>query len=266
MARTFVAAAFLTLTALASMTGCTVGGEEEVTETVPEPYTKAQCRNIHQGYARCLQEANEEYRECIASAQRDLIADVIGDIMGALPIPCVGAALNGILGTRCIFTPENPVECIASNTLSVLSNIQEYKAFESCAADLGSSGPKGAAALKNFVKGAEAGVYMALAQLAAQTTKYVVRYDQCARSLGSDGDACEPVACNRAKCVCFDAPACPTLAKCGGSQTHMTGLVACGDIAGGRATTTDGRQITCTSYTNMAAPGVCKGQTNGACR
>ena len=234
-------------------------------------WTGKQCKKIHQGYVACLQDTNDGYRACVQKNESELIRDVATDLAGLTlaGLPCVSAQLGALLDARCLYSSgdgSSIVACVSTTALSILNNIDAYKSFTRCAGELGAATAEGEKVLAEYTRGLEKSVYALLATEAARVTKFTVQYKLCADELESSADACEPIACNAAKCTCFDTPSCPTIARCGGTQTHMTGIVDCGSIANGKATTNQGTAVTCTSWTNQAAPG-CHGKaTAGACK
>ncbi len=241
--------------------------EEEVVVESPLQWSAAQCKNIHQGYIGCLQGTNEAYRTCVQDAQTELVNGMIGDLAGLTTgaIPCVSASLTALLDSRCIFTSGDAaglLTCVSTGALAVLGHLDQFATFNKCATEIGAK-PE---ALTSYTRGFEKSLAAVLAIEAARVTRYVKSYELCANELESSADACEPIACNQAKCTCFDTPSCPTIARCGGSTTHMTGIVDCGSISNGKATTNQGNSISCVSYTNQASAG-CHGKaTAGACK
>ena len=208
-------------------------------------YSASQCKNVHKVFRECLTDAGGAYQTCVSDAQRKLVIELASIVAGNLLAaqPCVGSHLAAILTSGCLLS-DDVIKCmldVGSSGIDVYAATTEFK---NCAEGLGTKPEE----LGKYANGLKKNLYIALALAAAHTTAYVLTYSQCSSSLESDSNACEPIACNPAKAICYDATGCPTVAQTH-STTHITGLVDRFAISHGRATDSMGNNIACASAT-----------------
>lgn len=227
--------------------------------TSQDALTGAQCREVNKAYAACLRSETDDYRECVTTAQQNLLQGVVDTLIGTMngAIPCAGPALSGLITAKCIATfDSDPVGCMTSIVESILSNVQASQGFSACAEKTGE------AMTKQWKSTMKANVYATLAYLAAHTTAFVVAYDTCATKYASGNDGCEPVACNANRILCFDAPSCPTIGVCRGGTTHITGIFKAENVRDGYAYGDNGARLArCVSKKTMGGSlaGQCQG-------
>ena len=257
----------LVLAGGATTLGCAAaapdGGDAPADHTTEEAFSAAQCKSIHQHFSRELAATNVDYKLCVEDAQRELMKNltdlVTGNLIGAQP--CVGAFLATVFAGKCLMT-DDVGKCLLDIGEGALESGRATTQFAKCAGNLGAQGAEGAEVTKQLTEGLKESLYVALAVVAAHSIAYVATYKLCADKLASDVQAVEPIACNPAKSICFDAPGCPTIAKTHAPRTHMTGLVDRFSIAPGSAVDSAGSKVLCRSYSVQSFNGGTSCHTN----
>jgi hypothetical protein len=245
---------------------CIVGNNSNVGVIAGE-----RCEGAGSAYAQCAADVAADrddcYGGCVNDATKCAVDTAIGFITNQLP--CAGPVLESLL-TSCAFCgKESGNELLACATSCVAGVFDEYfRDFERFKADIaqcaaGTSDQVLSSLKANFMEGllqalaSGAGCALAFGVCTSADTTLGIELGSCDTLYVAGLDACDTAQCNPAFCTCFDAQECPTIGG-GAATTHMTGVVACDSISVGRATTAQGTQVSCISFTNTAEPEDCR--------
>lgn len=254
------ALAGLFVATLLGASACVVGSGVEPEESRGGESSR-RCAAIMQAAGRCYASVDEEDGSCRTACNQGFAQDVVGMVLGSIPYPCVGAFLNGLISTSCIFDKASHtfsgelVGCIATQIGTLISTIEEGKEFAECAKSADLVAVAKALAAKQAL--------LAVGQTLAIGVKWLVCNDTCTAVTTAARAGCEPEMCNRARCTCFSEAGCPTISKCGG-ESRITGSVACNtiDSYSGLATTDQGEVVSCVSHTNATDRKTCLGEAS----
>src|SRR5207248_2051635 len=163
----------------------------------------------------------------------------------------------------------DPLACTIDTAAHILTSYASYPRLAECLAYLGAGeneGPEAIAKGEDAAAEAVTAMKAALAIGAAVIATIHLRESICENNAANQyaqtvsSDACRPVLDNPGLCTCFDAPGCPTIARCGGSTTHISGIVSCGSIRNGIGTDDPGNPVSCVSWTNQTDHATCLGE------